>query len=79
VAARGRRGAGVADPLGLALSQYPYIVPPDLSIASTAAPAATLRLMLGVLAVGTVVLLPRCIYLFRVFKGSRPSSVIRHP
>ncbi len=64
---------------GWALSQYPYIVPPDLSIASTAAPAATLRLMLGVLAVGTVVLLPSLYYLFRVFKGSRPSSVIRHP
>src|SRR3989441_7483964 len=64
---------------GWALSQYPYIVPPDLSIAGTAAPAATLRLMLGVLAVGGVVLLPSLYYLFRVFKGSRQSSVIRHP
>ena len=64
---------------GWALSQYPYIVPPDLSIAGAAAPAATLRLLLGVLAVGAVVLLPSLYYLFRVFKGSRQSSVIRHP
>ncbi len=62
---------------GWALSQYPYIVPPDLSIAGTAAPAATLRLLLGVLAVGGVVLLPSLYYLFRVFKGSRQSSVVR--
>ena len=61
------------------IAEYPYIVPPDLSIAGTAAPAATLRLMLGVLAVGGVVLLPSLYYLFRVFKGSRQSSVIRHP
>src|SRR5437016_3660322 len=57
---------------GWALSQYPYILPPDLSIAGAAAPAATLRLMLGVLAVGAVVLLPSLFYLFRIFK--RPDA-----
>jgi cytochrome d ubiquinol oxidase subunit II len=55
---------------GWALSQYPYILPPDLSIASAAAPAATLRLVLGALALGTVVLLPSLYYLLRVFKSS---------
>jgi cytochrome d ubiquinol oxidase subunit II len=55
---------------GWALSQYPYILPPDLSIASAAAPAATLRLELGALALGTVVLLPSLYYLLRVFKSS---------
>jgi len=55
---------------GWALSQYPYILPPDLSIARAAAPTATLRLALGALAVGTVVLLPSLYYLFRVFKRS---------
>jgi len=61
---------------GWALSQYPYILPPDLSIASAAAPRATLRLVLGAVAVGAVVLLPSLYYLFRVFKGSQ-SSVVR--
>jgi cytochrome d ubiquinol oxidase subunit II len=53
---------------GWALSQYPAIVPPDLTIADAAAPAATLRLALGVLALGAVVLFPSLGYLFRVFK-----------
>jgi len=64
---------------GWALSQYPYILPPDLSIASGAAPAATLRLVLGVVALGAVVLLPSLYYLFRIFKMGNPSSVNRHP
>jgi len=55
---------------GWALSQYPYILPPDLSIASVAAPAATLRLVLGALVLGAVVLLPSLRYLFHVFKSS---------
>jgi cytochrome d ubiquinol oxidase subunit II len=54
---------------GWALSQYPAIVPPDLTIAGTAAPAVTLRLELGVLALGAVVLFPSLGYLLRVFKG----------
>ena len=53
---------------GWGLSQYPYILPPDLTIADAAAPAATLRLALGALALGAVVLLPSLAYLFRVFK-----------
>ncbi|HEY6208762.1 MAG TPA: cytochrome d ubiquinol oxidase subunit II [Gemmatimonadales bacterium] len=54
---------------GWALSQYPYILPPDLTIAAAAAPRATLRLVLGALALGAVVLLPSLFYLFRIFKG----------
>jgi cytochrome d ubiquinol oxidase subunit II len=53
---------------GWALSQYPYILPPDLSIADAAAPAVTLRLALGALALGAVVLLPSLYSLFRIFK-----------
>jgi cytochrome d ubiquinol oxidase subunit II len=56
---------------GWALSQYPYILPPDVSIAGAAAPPVTLRLVLVALAVGAVVLLPSLYYLFRVFKGGR--------
>ena len=43
---------------GWAASQFPYVVPPDLTIAGTAAPAATLRLVLIALAIGAVVLIP---------------------
>lgn len=54
---------------GWALAQYPAIVPPDLTIAGTAAPAATLRVVLAALALGAVLLIPSLLYLFRVFKG----------
>ncbi len=56
---------------GWALAQYPEMLPGRLTIAAAAAPDATLRLILGVLAAGTVVLLPSLLYLFRVFKGER--------
>jgi cytochrome bd ubiquinol oxidase subunit II len=54
---------------GWALAQYPFIVPPALTIRDAAAPAVTLRLTAIVLAVGAVVLLPSLAYLFRVFKS----------
>jgi cytochrome d ubiquinol oxidase subunit II len=53
---------------GWGLSQYPYILPPDLTVLGAAAPPATLRLALGALALGAVVLFPSLYYLFRVFK-----------
>lgn len=53
---------------GWAFAQYPYLVPPDLSIRSAAAPRITLMLTLAALALGALVLLPSLIYLFRVFK-----------
>jgi cytochrome d ubiquinol oxidase subunit II len=56
---------------GWAFSQYPYLLPPDLTIAAAAAPDTTLKLVLGALALGFVVLVPSLVYLFRVFK-SRP-------
>ena len=55
---------------GWAWSQFPYVVPPDLDIATTAAPVATLRLVLVALVLGALVLLPSLFYLFRVFKSS---------
>ena len=54
---------------GWGLSQYPYLVPPDLTITEVAAPAATLRLVLAALGLGAVVLGPSLFYLFRVFKA----------
>jgi cytochrome d ubiquinol oxidase subunit II len=53
---------------GWVVSQYPYLVPPDLTIASAAAPEITLRLTLWALGLGTLVLAPSLAYLFRVFK-----------
>jgi cytochrome d ubiquinol oxidase subunit II len=53
---------------GWALTQYPYLIPPDLTIRSAAAPRVTLVLVLWVLAAGGLVLFPSLIYLFRVFK-----------
>jgi cytochrome bd ubiquinol oxidase subunit II len=53
---------------GWALAQYPLLVPPDLTIANSAAPDSTLRLVLIALGVGGAVLLPSLWYLFQVFK-----------
>ena len=64
---------------GWALSQYPYLVPPDLTVAGAAAPVVTLRLVLIVLALGAVVLLPSLVYLFRVFKAGPSHSARRLP
>jgi cytochrome d ubiquinol oxidase subunit II len=55
---------------GWALAQYPYLVPPDLTVAGAAAPPITLTLVLIGLALGAVVLIPSLYYLFRVFKQS---------
>jgi cytochrome d ubiquinol oxidase subunit II len=52
-----------------AVGQWPALVPPDLTIQGTAAPAATLSLLLIVVAAGMVLLLPSLYLLFRVFKG----------
>lgn len=59
---------------GWALGQYPYLLPPDWTIANASAPAATLELVLAALAVGAVVLFPSLLYLFRVFKAKTMSD-----
>jgi cytochrome bd ubiquinol oxidase subunit II len=53
---------------GWALAQYPYLVPPTLTIPDAAAPDITLTLVLWALAGGAVVLFPSLAYLFRIFK-----------
>jgi cytochrome d ubiquinol oxidase subunit II len=54
--------------LGWALSQYPYLVVPDLTVSEAAAPASVLQLLLGSLAVGALLLFPSLYYLYRIFK-----------
>ena len=58
---------------GWGIAQYPYILPPDLTIAQAAAPRITLELVLVALVVGATVLLPSLYYLFRIFKKRNPS------
>jgi len=54
---------------GWALGQFPYLVPPDMTVQSAAAPASTLELLLVALALGLMVLVPSLRYLFKVFKA----------
>jgi cytochrome d ubiquinol oxidase subunit II len=51
-----------------AVGQWPYLVPPDLTISGTAAPSATLTAMLVVIVIGGLLLVPSLWLLFRVFK-----------
>jgi cytochrome d ubiquinol oxidase subunit II len=56
---------------GWLFAQYPYVIPPALTIREAAAPAATLRLLAWGLAAGALVLLPSLRYMLRVFKSQR--------
>ena len=62
---------------GWALAQYPYIIPPTLTIRQTAAPPPTLELLLIGLAGGTFVLVPSLRLLFKTFAPARSSGVER--
>jgi cytochrome d ubiquinol oxidase subunit II len=61
---------------GWALGQYPFMLPPTLTIEGAAAPDRTLNLTLWALALGAMVLFPSLAYLFRIFKG-RPEAFER--
>ena len=54
---------------GWALSLYPFLVPPDISIIQAAAPLSVLRPVLWGTALGLLILVPSFLYLFRLFKG----------
>jgi cytochrome bd-type quinol oxidase subunit 2 len=59
------------------VAQSPILVPPYLTVAAAAAPAATLPVTLGVLIAGFAVTVPALALLFRVFSapaGRRSSS-----
>jgi cytochrome d ubiquinol oxidase subunit II len=59
---------------GWAVGQWPYLVPPDLTISATAAPPATLTAMLAVITIGGLLLIPSLWLLFRVFKARNPHA-----
>jgi cytochrome d ubiquinol oxidase subunit II len=77
---RGARAAAVAQVtlivVGWGASQYPYVVVPDLTLASASAPRATQVALLWALAAGALLLFPSLYALFRVFKGERPFAVV---
>jgi cytochrome bd ubiquinol oxidase subunit II len=58
----------------MAVAQWPYLVPPDLTAQTSAAPAATLNAMLVVTIAGMALLVPSLYLLFRVFKGRNPAG-----
>jgi cytochrome d ubiquinol oxidase subunit II len=64
---------------GWVLAQYPYVIPPDLTVSGAAAPDVTLRLVLTALGLGVVILLPSLVYLFRVFKAAPSDSTRQTP
>jgi len=70
--ARGLAAAQVAlVVLGWGVSQYPYLMPPYLTLWSASAPRQTQALLLIAVGAGAVVLFPSLRLLFRVFKSTR--------
>jgi cytochrome d ubiquinol oxidase subunit II len=63
---------------GWGAAQFPYLVVPDLTIHNSAAPAVTLRLVLGALIAGAVLLLPSFYYLYRIFKRDADGVTSAH-
>ncbi|AKU91439.1 cytochrome d ubiquinol oxidase subunit II [Vulgatibacter incomptus] len=53
---------------GWGFAHQPFLIAPDVTIANAAAPVATLRLLVIVLAAGVVILFPSLYWLYRVFK-----------
>ena len=61
---------------GWGAAQHPWLVVPDLTLASASAPRHVQVALLWALGVGAVFLFPALYLLFRVFKGERPFSVM---
>jgi len=57
-----------------AVGQWPYLIPPDLTISDAAAPTATLTALLAVIGIGVLILMPSLWLLFRVFKARTPPT-----
>lgn len=51
------------------IAQFPYLVPPYLTVFNASAPEITLRLLTVALFLGALLLFPSLFYLFRIFKG----------
>jgi cytochrome d ubiquinol oxidase subunit II len=51
------------------LAQFPYLVPPSLTVFNASAPESTLRFITIVLFFGALLLIPSLYCLLRIFKG----------
>src|SRR5438132_12669646 len=58
-----------------AVGQWPYLVPPDITIGLAAAPNSTLTSLLVVIGIGMALLVPSLWFLFRVFKARNPAAI----
>jgi cytochrome d ubiquinol oxidase subunit II len=61
--------------VGFGAAVLPYVVVPEFTVENSAAPRRTHELVLWTLGVGSVVLVPSFLYLFRMFKGERVFAV----
>jgi cytochrome bd ubiquinol oxidase subunit II len=75
--ARAGAVAAVASVLfGWGVAQWPYLIVPDVTVTSAAAPDATLRVVVVGFAIGGALLAPSLFLLFRIFKRE-PSTDLR--
>ncbi|MGD9851785.1 MAG: cytochrome d ubiquinol oxidase subunit II [Nitrospirales bacterium] len=51
------------------IAQFPYLIPPYLTVFNTSAPKITLQFISIALAIGAMLLFPSLFYLFHIFKG----------
>ncbi len=58
--------------LGWGVAQHPYAIAPDLTLRAAAAPEPTLQVVFGASVLGTLVLIPALLWLFRIFKSNPP-------
>jgi cytochrome d ubiquinol oxidase subunit II len=54
--------------IGWSLAQFPNLIPPDITIANSAAPESTLRLLIIALGIGAIALFPSLGFLYYIFK-----------
>ena len=65
--------------IGWAAAQYPYVLPPTLTIEDAAAGQATLVAMLVSLIIGSILLVPSLIYLYRLFQRAGTDAPASYP
>ena len=65
--------------IGWAAAQYPYILPPQLTIEDAAAGQVTLVAMLVSLILGSILLVPSLIYLYRLFQRAGTDAPAAYP
>lgn len=76
VLARALSGLAVTAILvGWAIAQYPYVLPPELTIEAAARGRATLVAVLVALVVGGLIVVPALVYLYSLFQRAQPEPV----